>query len=136
WRVQRLPLPRGNRAAHPQIHCEDRREAGDNHRPPQTSGEARDRRDLQTNGTRRSRPAFSAANTAKRPSTTAGHLNPAVGRNCGMSDWKVLYRDDLDRDRTSRSIPSKEAALGQARNLFLQQRALNYIELKGLTARP
>ncbi len=29
-----------------------------------------------------------------------------------MSDWKVLYRDDLDRDRTSWSIPSKEAAVG------------------------
>ena len=43
-----------------------------------------------------------------------------------MSDWKVLYRDDLDRDRTSRSIPSKEAALGQARNLFIQQRAELY----------
>ena len=43
-----------------------------------------------------------------------------------MSDWKVLYRDDLDRDRTSRSIPSKEAAFRQARNLFLQQRAELY----------
>ena len=43
-----------------------------------------------------------------------------------MSDWKVLYRDDLDRDRTSRSIPSKEAALGQARNLFLHQLAELY----------
>ncbi len=43
-----------------------------------------------------------------------------------MSDWKVLYRDDLDRDRTSRSIPSQEDALRQARNLFIDQRAELY----------
>ncbi len=43
-----------------------------------------------------------------------------------MSDWKVLYRDDLDQDRTSRSIPSKEAALRQARNLYIHQRAELY----------
>src|SRR5271166_5030795 len=51
---------------------------------------------------------------------------PTFGRNCKMSDWKVLYRDDLDRDRTSRSIPSQEDALRQARNLFIDQRAELY----------
>jgi hypothetical protein len=44
-----------------------------------------------------------------------------------MSDWKVLYRDDLDRDRTSRSIPSKEDALKQARNLYIHERAELYL---------
>jgi hypothetical protein len=43
-----------------------------------------------------------------------------------MSDWKVLYRDGHDRDRTSRSVPSKEAALKQARNLYRDQRAEIY----------
>jgi hypothetical protein len=40
-----------------------------------------------------------------------------------ISDWKILYRDRLDQDR---SIPSKEAALKQARNLYHQQRAELY----------
>jgi hypothetical protein len=43
-----------------------------------------------------------------------------------MADWKVLYRDDLDRDRISQSIPSKDAALKQARNLYIYQRAELY----------
>ena len=43
-----------------------------------------------------------------------------------MSDWKVHYRDDLDRDRASRSVASKEAALEQARILCLNQRAEIY----------
>ena len=43
-----------------------------------------------------------------------------------MSDWKVLYRDDLDRDRTSRSIPSQEAALRQARDLHFRESAEIY----------
>ena len=43
-----------------------------------------------------------------------------------MADWKVLYRDDLDRDRTSRSSPSEEAALERARQLYLQERAEIY----------
>ena len=43
-----------------------------------------------------------------------------------MADWKVLYRDGLDQDRTSRSIPSKEAALKQARELFIRRRAELY----------
>jgi len=34
-----------------------------------------------------------------------------------VPEWKVLYRDVLDRDRTSRDIPSKDAALKQARDL-------------------
>ena len=43
-----------------------------------------------------------------------------------ISDWKILYRDQLDQDRISRSIPSKEAALKQARDLYRQQRAELY----------
>jgi hypothetical protein len=43
-----------------------------------------------------------------------------------VSDWKVLYRDDLDRDRTSRSISSREAALEQARDLYFRQHAELY----------
>ena len=43
-----------------------------------------------------------------------------------MSDWKVLYRDQLDQDRTSQSIPSKEAALKQASDMYHQQRAELY----------
>lgn len=43
-----------------------------------------------------------------------------------MSNWKALYRNDLDQDRTSRSSPSKEAALGQARRLYIQERAEIY----------
>jgi hypothetical protein len=48
------------------------------------------------------------------------------GRGCEVSDWKVLYRDDLDRDRTSRSIPNRDAALKQARDLYFGQRAELY----------
>ena len=43
-----------------------------------------------------------------------------------ISGWKILYRDRLDQDRISRSIPSKEAALKQARDLYRQQRAELY----------
>jgi hypothetical protein len=43
-----------------------------------------------------------------------------------MPDWKVLYRDDLDQDRTSRGTPSEEAALEQARRLYIQERAEIY----------
>ncbi len=43
-----------------------------------------------------------------------------------MSDWKVLYRDQLDQDRSSGSIPSKEAALRRARNLYRDRRAAIY----------
>jgi hypothetical protein len=43
-----------------------------------------------------------------------------------MSNWKILYRDDLDHDRTSRSIASKEAALQQARDLHLLESAEIY----------
>jgi hypothetical protein len=42
------------------------------------------------------------------------------------SDWKILYRDRLDQDRVFRRIPSKEAALKQARDLYRQQRAELY----------
>jgi hypothetical protein len=43
-----------------------------------------------------------------------------------MSDWKVYYRDDLDQDRTSRSIATREDALVQARTLHRRQRAEIY----------
>jgi hypothetical protein len=43
-----------------------------------------------------------------------------------MANWKILYRDDLDRDRTSRSIASKEAAFQQERDLHLLERAEIY----------
>jgi hypothetical protein len=43
-----------------------------------------------------------------------------------MSDWKVHYRDELDQDRASRGVASKEAALEQARILCLTKRAEIY----------
>jgi hypothetical protein len=43
-----------------------------------------------------------------------------------MSDWKVLYRDQLDQNRTSQNIPSKEAALERASDLYRRQRAELY----------
>ena len=43
-----------------------------------------------------------------------------------MSEWKVVYRDDLDQDRTSPSNPSESAALERARQLYLQERAEIY----------
>jgi hypothetical protein len=43
-----------------------------------------------------------------------------------MSDWKVLYRDDLDQDRSSRSSPSEEGALEQAIRLYTHERAEIY----------
>ena len=43
-----------------------------------------------------------------------------------MANWKVLYRDHLDQDRISRSVPSIEAALEQARDLYHQQRCELY----------
>jgi hypothetical protein len=56
----------------------------------------------------------------------AGRLQLRAGGFCKMSDWKVLYRDQLDQDRTSGSIPSKEAALKLARDLYHSQRAELY----------
>ena len=43
-----------------------------------------------------------------------------------LSDWRILYRDQLDQDKVSRSIPSKEAALRQAIDLYRKQRAELY----------
>ena len=43
-----------------------------------------------------------------------------------MSEWKIFYRDDLDYDRISPSVSSKEAALAQARNLRRDRRAEIY----------
>jgi hypothetical protein len=43
-----------------------------------------------------------------------------------MSGWKILYRDQLDQDRTSKSVPSKEAAVEKARDLYYHQRAEIY----------
>ena len=62
------------------------------------------------------------ARPAMRPGFEPGH-----GRNSAMSDdWRVLYRDHLDCDRTTRSVASKEAALDQARSLHLDKRASIY----------
>ena len=43
-----------------------------------------------------------------------------------MSEWKVVYRDQLDNDRTAGGAPSKEAALRRAKDLYTQQRAAIY----------
>jgi hypothetical protein len=43
-----------------------------------------------------------------------------------MSEWKVFYRDSLDHDRISPSVPNKEAALAQARSLHRDKRAEIY----------
>jgi hypothetical protein len=43
-----------------------------------------------------------------------------------MSDWKVLYRDDLDQDRISRSNISEDAALERARKLYFNEGAEIY----------
>jgi short chain dehydrogenase len=53
--------------------------------------------------------------TARSHLTCSKRTSGVQRRSCKMSDWRVLYRDDLDRDRTSRSNPSEEAALVQAR---------------------
>jgi hypothetical protein len=50
----------------------------------------------------------------------------ALARDCDTSGWKVLYRDDLDQDRASRSNPSREGALEQAKELYLKGRAEIY----------
>jgi hypothetical protein len=44
----------------------------------------------------------------------------------GMSDWKVIYRDDLDQDRACCRIESKEAALEKALNLYFHKHAEIY----------
>jgi hypothetical protein len=60
-------------------------------------------------------------------------LNARIsGRKREVFDWKVLYRDGLDQDRTYRSGPSEEAALERARQLYLKER-LRSIESKGRT---
>ena len=43
-----------------------------------------------------------------------------------MLEWKVFYRDDLDHDRISPSVSSKEAALAKARNVHRERRAEIY----------
>ena len=50
---------------------------------------------------------------------------PSV-RDCKMPGWKVLYRDDLDRDRMSRSSPTEEAAMDRAGQLYRKERAEIY----------
>jgi hypothetical protein len=42
------------------------------------------------------------------------------------SDWRILYRDTLDQDRTSQSIPTREDALKRASELYHRQRAELY----------
>ncbi len=48
--------------------------------------------------------------------------------------WRILYRDHLDQDRFSESIPSEEAALQQASALYRQHRAELY-EIDGPNGR-
>ncbi len=43
-----------------------------------------------------------------------------------MSEWKVYYRDDLDHDRISPSVSSKDDALAQAKKLHRDRRAEIY----------
>ena len=43
-----------------------------------------------------------------------------------MSDWKVLYRDYYDQDRSSRANANKEEALRVARDLYRNRRAQIY----------
>jgi hypothetical protein len=50
------------------------------------------------------------------------------------SDWKIRYRDHLDQDRTSRNIPSQEAALREASDLYRRRRAEVY-EIEGPNGR-
>src|SRR5271166_5033755 len=66
--------------------------------------------------------AFNTELGPPRPWAASSH----IGRNCTMSEWKVFYRDDLDYDRISPSVSSKEAALAQARNLHRERRAEIY----------
>lgn len=50
----------------------------------------------------------------------------ASARDWNMLGWRVLYRDDLDRDRMSRSSPTEEAAIDRARQLYRKERAEIY----------
>ncbi len=50
------------------------------------------------------------------------------------SQWKIIYRDHLDQDRTCQGIPSKEAALRKASDLYHRQRAALY-EIEGPNGR-
>ncbi len=43
-----------------------------------------------------------------------------------MSNWKIYYRDQFDQDRTSGGIPSQEAALKGAKDLYQSKRAELY----------
>ena len=45
-----------------------------------------------------------------------------------MHEWKVYYRDQLDQDRTTGSIVSKEAALVRAKDLRRQRAEVYKIE--------
>jgi hypothetical protein len=45
-----------------------------------------------------------------------------------MSEWKVHYRDQLDQDRTSGSVQTKEAALKLAKDLHDRRAQLYKIE--------
>ena len=49
-------------------------------------------------------------------------------------DWKIRYRDYLDQGRTSQSVPSKEAALMKASDLYHRERAELY-EIEGPNGR-
>jgi hypothetical protein len=66
----------------------------------------------------------SAANINTKNRRPAKHMGD---KHMGeMSNWKVIYRDHFDQNRSSLANPSKEAALLEARNLYRSHRAQIY----------
>ena len=56
----------------------------------------------------------------------AASRHRVIARVDKVENWTVIYRDHLDQDRVSASIPSKEAALRKARDLYYRGRAEIY----------
>ena len=63
------------------------------------------------------------ANVLSHPATSRHRVIAQVDKE---ENWKIIYRDQLDQDRTSARIPSKEAALRKARDLYYRGRAEIY----------
>lgn len=63
------------------------------------------------------------ANVLSHPAASRYRVTAKVDRE---DNWKVIYRDHLDQDRTSAGIPGKEAALRKARDLYYRGRAEIY----------
>ena len=147
-RVQRLPLPRGNRAAHPQIHCDDRRE------PPQRA-RARKSRPGPRNATlaplyAASATGFEAWRRTERdarappflqPIQRSGPARPQAASNLRSGGiarcltGKFSTETILIGTGLLGAFQAKKPPLGR-RETCSSTNALNYIELKGLTARP